>query len=40
MNINWLVRVKNKTFWLPIISTLWSVVQILTSWFGIKLQLI
>jgi phi LC3 family holin len=35
MNINWIVRLKNKTFWLAIIPAILLVAQIVTGWFGI-----
>lgn len=34
MNINWKVRLKNKTFWLAIVPALLIVLQIVAGWFG------
>lgn len=39
MKINWLVRVKNKAFWLAIIPAVLLLVQTMAGLFGIKLEL-
>lgn len=37
MNINWKVRLKNKTFWLTIIPLLFLIVQQVCELFGLQL---
>ncbi len=39
MNINWEVRLKNKTFWLAIIPAILLIVQIVARIFGFELDL-
>ena len=39
MNVNWLVRIKNKTFWMTVIPALALVVQAVAAVFGWKLDL-
>lgn len=39
MKINWLVRIKNKNFWLAIIPALLLLVQVVAAVFGIQLDL-
>lgn len=39
MKVNWLVRIKNKTFWVGFIPTLLLLVQVVMSLFGLKLDL-
>lgn len=39
MKINWLVRIKNKNFWLSIIPALLLLVQVVAAVFGIQLDL-
>ena len=39
MNVNWLVRIKNKTFWMTVIPALALVVQAVAALFGWKLDL-
>lgn len=38
-NINWTVRIKNKTFWLAIIPAVLLLVQVVASVFGFTLDL-
>lgn len=38
MNINWKVRIKNKTFWLSLIPTILVLIQIIMRTFGIELD--
>lgn len=38
-NINWLVRVKNKSFWIAIIPALLLLIQVVAAVFGISLDL-
>lgn len=39
MKINWLVRIKNKNFWLAIIPALLLLIQVVAAMFGIQLDL-
>ena len=39
MRVNWLVRLKNKTFWLSFIPALMLLVQVIASVFGYSLDL-
>lgn len=39
MNINWTVRLKNKTFWLSLIPALLLLVQVIVAVFGVELDL-
>ena len=39
MRVNWLVRLKNKTFWLSFIPALLLLVQVIASVFGYSLEL-
>ena len=39
MNINWLVRIKNKNFWLAIIPLLILLVELVASLFGVTIDL-
>lgn len=39
MNINWTVRLKNKTFWLALIPAVLLLVQVVASVFGFNLDL-
>ena len=39
MNINWLVRIKNKAFWVAIIPAVLMLVQIVASLLGFTLEL-
>ena len=39
MNVNWIVRIKNKTFWMTAIPALALVVQAVAALFGWKLDL-
>lgn len=39
MKVNWLVRLKNKTFWLSFIPALLLLVQVIASVFGYSLDL-
>lgn len=39
MKINWLVRIKNKNFWLAIIPALLLLIQVVAAVFGIQLDL-
>lgn len=39
MNINWLVRIKNKNFWLAFIPALLLLVQVVAAVFGFTLDL-
>lgn len=38
-NINWLVRVKNKNFWIAIIPALLLLIQVVAAVFGFSLDL-
>lgn len=38
-NINWLVRLKNKTFWVAIIPAILLLVQVVAAVFGYELDL-
>lgn len=39
MNINWIVRIKNKTFWLALIPAVLLLIQVVASVFGFTLDL-
>jgi phi LC3 family holin len=39
MNINWIVRLKNKTFWLSLIPAVLLLVQVVAAVFGYTLDL-
>ena len=39
MNINWTVRIKNKTFWLALIPAVLLLIQVVAAVFGIALDL-
>ena len=39
MNINWNVRIKNKTFWLSLITAILVLVQVVAAVFGFTLDL-
>lgn len=39
MNINWLVRIKNKNFWMVIIPTVLLLIQQIAAVFGLQLDL-
>ena len=39
MNINWTVRLKNKTFWLSLIPALLLLVQVVVAVFGVEIDL-
>lgn len=39
MNINWLVRIKNKNFWMVIIPTVLLLIQQIAAVFGFQLDL-
>ena len=39
MNINWLVRLKNKTFWLSLIPAVLLLIQVVAAVFGYTLDL-
>ena len=39
MNINWTVRIKNKTFWLSLIPAVLLLVQVVASVFGFTINL-
>ena len=39
MNINWIVRLKNKAFWLAIIPALLLLIQVVAAVFGFALDL-
>ena len=38
-NINWIVRIKNKAFWVAIIPAILLLIQVITSIFGYTLDL-
>ena len=38
-NINWLVRVKNKTFWIALIPAVLLLMQVVAAVFGIQIDL-
>ena len=38
-NINWLVRVKNKTFWIALIPAVLLLIQVVAAVFGIQIDL-
>ena len=38
MNINWKVRIKNKTFWLSLIPTVLVLIQVVMRTFGVELN--
>lgn len=39
MNINWIVRLKNKTFWLTLIPSVLLLIQVIAAVFGYQLDL-
>ena len=39
MKINWLVRIKNKAFWVAMIPTLLLLIQVVASIFGYEINL-
>lgn len=39
MKINWLVRIKNKNFWIAVIPAVLLLVQVVAAVFGFKLDL-
>lgn len=39
MNINWTVRIKNKTFWLTLIPAVLLLIQVIAAVFGFTLDL-
>lgn len=39
MNINWTVRIKNKTFWLSLIPAVLLLIQVVAAVFGFTLDL-
>ena len=39
MNINWIVRIKNKTFWLALIPAVLLLIQVIAAVFGFTLDL-
>lgn len=39
MNINWIVRLKNKTFWLALIPAVLLLIQVVAAVFGYQLDL-
>lgn len=39
MNINWIVRIKNKNFWIAIVPALLLLVQQICALFGVSLEL-
>lgn len=39
MNINWTVRLKNKTFWLALIPAVLLLVQVVAAVFGFQIDL-
>ena len=39
MNINWMVRLKNKTFWLSLIPAVLLLIQVISAVFGYTLDL-
>ena len=39
MNINWIVRIKNKTFWLALIPAVLLLIQVVAAVFGFTLDL-
>ena len=38
-NINWLVRIKNKNFWVAIIPTVLLLIQVIAAVFGFEIDL-
>lgn len=38
-NINWLVRVKNKAFWIALIPAVLLLIQVVAAVFGIQIDL-
>lgn len=38
MNINWKVRIKNKTFWFSLIPTVLVLIQLVMKTFGVELD--
>jgi phi LC3 family holin len=39
MNINWIVRIKNKTFWVTIIPAVLLLIQVVANVFGFTIDL-
>ena len=39
MNINWIVRIKNKTFWVTIIPAILLLIQVVANVFGFVIDL-
>lgn len=39
MNINWKVRIKNKTFWVALIPAVLLLIQVVAAVFGIQIDL-
>ena len=39
MKINWLVRIKNKNFWITIVPALLLLIQVVAAVFGFKIDL-
>lgn len=39
MKINWLVRIKNKNFWITVIPAVLLLIQVVAALFGFKLEL-
>ena len=39
MNINWIVRLKNKNFWLALVPAVLLLIQVVTAVFGFELDL-
>lgn len=39
MNINWLVRIKNKNFWIAIIPAILLLIQVVAAVFGVTIDL-
>lgn len=39
MKINWLVRIKNKSFWIALVPAILLLIQVIASVFGFELEL-
>lgn len=39
MKINWLVRIKNKSFWIAVVPAILLLIQVIASVFGFELDL-
>lgn len=39
MQINWKVRIKNKTFWLALVPAMLLLVQVVAAVFGIEIKI-